>query len=102
MRNTCWWPFGCCRRLKKVEKEIQEMNAALEALKAQVAAIDERDDQIVALVGELKAQVADLQTQVGALGPEIQAAADKLAESVGKFDGILNPPTPPEPSSAPA
>ena len=52
------------------------------------------------------AQRADLQAQVGTLGPDIQAAADKLAESVGKFDGILNPPPgevvpPVAPSSAP-
>jgi outer membrane murein-binding lipoprotein Lpp len=80
---------GCVARL---ERKVGIMSAALDALKQRVQEIDERDDAIAALVEELKTQVAALQQEVAGMEPEIQAAADKLAESVGKFDGILNPP----------
>lgn len=72
-------------------KEIKKMSTALEALKAAVAAMDEKDDAIVTLVTDLKTQVEALQAAAAQLDPEIQAAADKLAESLGKFDTILNP-----------
>lgn len=76
------------------------MNDALSELQAQVAAIDARDDRILALVSELKTQVEALQAQI-ASQPNVDAAladaAAKLSESVAKFDSVLPPAPQPEP-----
>ena len=75
-----------------IRREVEKMSAALDALKQKVAEIDERDDQIVSLINDLKAQVADLQAQLDAMAnvdPELQGLADKLAETVEKFNTVL-------------
>jgi hypothetical protein len=44
------------------------------------------------LVGDLRVEVADLQAQLASqpdVDAEVQAAADRLGETVGKFDSIL-------------
>ena len=86
------------------ETRFNTMNAALTALQEQVAKIDERDDLIVALVGELKTSVDEL-TALLASRPtdaDLQALADTLASTVGKFDGILGGSNPEEPPVTPA
>lgn len=87
-----------------LKMRINKMNSALEALKAQVAAIDARDDQIVQLVGELRGQVSTL-TDLLASRPqdtELQELADTLAGTVGKLDGVLAPPPPAADAPQPA
>ncbi len=77
------------------------MTEALDALNARIAELDARDDQIVALVSDLRVQVAALQDQLANtpdLSAELQAAADKLGLTVAKFDSVLAPtPAPPLP-----
>ena len=73
------------------------MSAALDALRQRIAELDERDDQIVDLVNDLKSQVAALQEQVSGADTEIQATADQIVETIGKLDGALSPVDPKEP-----
>lgn len=80
-----------------LKQRIQAMSTAFDALKAQVEAIDARDDQIVALVDDLTKQVQALADMLATrpADAELQALADTLADTVSKFDAVLTPPPPP-------
>ena len=78
------------------------MSIAVQQLAALMQQLDDRDDVIVDLITELKAQVEALRMQVNDLEedqPEIAAAVAKLSETLGKFDSALAPENPEPPSA---
>jgi hypothetical protein len=85
------------RNQPRWKKELEIMTA-LERLQAAVTALDERDDQIVALVTGLSDEVTNLQTLLQGLqnvDPQIVAAAEKIEESLSKFAALLPAPAAP-------
>ena len=68
-----------------------------ERLAAAVAKLDDRDDQIVAFVEDLKKQVADLKEQIANGNTEgLGALADKIEESLTKFAAVAPAPEAPQ------
>lgn len=90
---------------KRTRREVKVVTTALENLKAQVDAIDARDDQIVIVVDELRVEVAALKAALAnsqSQDAELNALAVRLSESVAKFDNLLPQPEPqPEPVPTP-
>jgi predicted nucleic acid-binding Zn-ribbon protein len=83
------------RQLRKIEKELLRMSAAIEALTRKVEALEIADEAVVTNVTEVVSEIAALEAALQEArdqnsDPKVEAALGTLADRIGTVTGKLD------------